>query len=88
MKLRALRRLALPAAAVAAIGILPITQGGLHSATLGLQAAPLAASITPITGSTDPTHVDRLIGFNDVHGYLQAGTAGNLLGTPAGGSRP
>jgi len=87
MKLRALGRLALPAAAVAAIGMLPITQGGLHSATLGLQAAPLAASITPITGSTDPTHVDRLIGFNDVHGYLQAGTAGNLLGTPAGGAR-
>ncbi len=87
MKLRSLGRLALPALAVAAIGVLPITQGGTPKATLGLQAAPLAASITPVAGNTDPTRTDRLVGLNDVHGYLQAGTAGSLFGTPAGGIR-
>lgn len=87
MRPRAVRRLALSGAALAAIAVVPVTQSGSPSSsgTINLQKVPLAASVGPAAPAGDLGV--RLIGFNDIHGYIQPGAAGSLFGTPAGGAR-
>lgn len=89
MHLRLARRMAISGAALAAIAIVPVSQSGTPSAgssTISLQRVPLAASIGPVSAPAGDAHV-RLVGFNDVHGYIQPGAAGTLFGTAAGGAR-
>jgi 5'-nucleotidase len=85
MKLKTIVRLLVPAGALTALILVPITSPA--KPVLGLEKAPLAASISPVSPPPTGTLTDRVVAVNDIHGYLQAGTAGVLYGVAAGGIR-
>lgn len=85
---RLLRALPLPAAALAAVLALPTTSP-VAAPEVSVKTLSLAADITPGGPGAAPAGSKnvRLIGFNDVHGYLETGRAGKLFGVAAGGAR-
>jgi 5'-nucleotidase len=80
------RHLAVPALAVAVVGLLPLAQSADPAASSNwTPLSPVNVSYERATGPTAKAHV---LAFNDFHGNVDppAGSGGLVNGTPAGGS--